>query len=460
MDGTDTSTNNSGILTVADRSGNNNKTKSASAAGSPKQIDGKIGQGLSFYAASDYLSAGYLSSINGATGLTVSIWMRTPTTTKMTTEWHIIDMSSCSGLGNDAFELYAGATPGKVHFTAAVGASGASVAAEDSTNRLDDGSWHHLLGRYNGSRVQLFVDGVSQGPGGAGSNPVSDPGDSLEIGGRCNGNVFYGWNGDVDDARIYTRALSDDEIKRLYKIGSTLKQGVTSNSNGINDGLIAYWTLDGNKTSINNSGIISAIDSTTNANSATYSDATAPVAVPGKFGQALSFDGVDDILNAGSRASIDNISTATWTFWAKRTGSALGTFMYKSDNNTSAGWWIETRTSTSIGFVEVEGGSDGRRAISGLPGVGEWFHVAVTWTGGSTFSTMHLYLNGVEGTDSSTSNGSGGHTTDAAETLYIGSSNGGGGPAGNFFPGVLDDIRIYNRILSPDEIKRLYTMGR
>jgi hypothetical protein len=30
----------------------------------------------------------------------------------------------------------------------------------------------------------------------------------------------------------------------------------------------------------------------------------------------------------------------------------------------------------------------------------------------------------------------------------------------NSFHGTLDDIRVYNRALSPDEIKRLYNMGR
>ncbi|HXK31646.1 MAG TPA: LamG-like jellyroll fold domain-containing protein [Candidatus Paceibacterota bacterium] len=30
----------------------------------------------------------------------------------------------------------------------------------------------------------------------------------------------------------------------------------------------------------------------------------------------------------------------------------------------------------------------------------------------------------------------------------------------NFFDGSIDDVRIYNRALSPEEVKRLYNMGR
>jgi hypothetical protein len=33
-------------------------------------------------------------------------------------------------------------------------------------------------------------------------------------------------------------------------------------------------------------------------------------------------------------------------------------------------------------------------------------------------------------------------------------------PGNQFIRGVCDDIRVYNRVLSPDEIKRLYNMGR
>lgn len=32
--------------------------------------------------------------------------------------------------------------------------------------------------------------------------------------------------------------------------------------------------------------------------------------------------------------------------------------------------------------------------------------------------------------------------------------------AGFYFNGLIDDVRIYNRVLSADEIKRLYNMGR
>ena len=41
-------------------------------------------------------------------------------------------------------------------------------------------------------------------------------------------------------------------------------------------------------------------------------------------------------------------------------------------------------------------------------------------------------------------------------TIGILSSNKSSDP----FPGLIDDVRIYNRALSPDEVKRLYNMGR
>jgi len=54
--------------------------------------------------------------------------------------------------------------------------------------------------------------------------------------------------------------------------------------------------------------------------------------------------------------------------------------------------------------------------------------------------------------------------TDAAGTINYGAGGvalGRDGDASSLYDkGLIDDVRIYNRILSPDEIKRLYNMGR
>jgi hypothetical protein len=80
-----------------------------------------------------------------------------------------------------------------------------------------DGQWHHVVGTFDGARVRLYVDGQQVGNG----NPVP-PGftigynlpttDTLNIG-SARGGSFYHFIGDIDEVKIYNRALSHNEVQ-------------------------------------------------------------------------------------------------------------------------------------------------------------------------------------------------------------------------------------------------------
>ena len=57
---------------------------------------------------------------------------------------------------------------------------------------------------------------------------------------------------------------------------------------------------------------------------------------------------------------------------------------------------------------------------------------------------------------------SGSVTSDAGDGIAIGQASAGNtfDTSANYSNAKIDDVRIYNRALTPDEIKRLYTMGR
>lgn len=80
--------------------------------------------------------------------------------------------------------------------------------------------------------------------------------------------------------------------------------------------------------------------------------------------------------------------------------------------------------------------------------VNAWTHVAGTWDG----ATIRLYVNGaLVGSTAGT-----GATYDSgAGAVNIGCQS-GDSPAGNFFLGALDDLRIYDRVLSPAHVFLLY----
>lgn len=115
--------------------------------------------------------------------------------------------------------------------------------------------------------------------------------------------------GAIDDFRIYDRTLSATEIQRLNGLGNTMRINKTlTTASELKDGLIAHWTLDGtdlkstvtDRSGQGNHGSIQGQSSTTTA--------------PGRIGQGLKLDGVDDYLE------LPATSSTTIAFWAKEDG--------------------------------------------------------------------------------------------------------------------------------------------
>lgn len=98
-------------------------------------------------------------------------------------------------------------------------------ASPDAGTGIWDGSWHHVAGTFDGSAVRLYVDGVEVGSG----NPTS-----LSIGyglptnegfyiGDYRGTCDSPFKGAIDEVSIYSRALSDSEIRAVFNTGSAGK---------------------------------------------------------------------------------------------------------------------------------------------------------------------------------------------------------------------------------------------
>lgn len=88
-----------------------------------------------------------------------------------------------------------------------------------STSRVDDGKFHHVAGvrRSDGTR-QIYVDGVSQNTR-VETNWITDNTNALYIG-DADGTDQELFNGLIDEAQVFNRALSDSEIKAIYNAGS------------------------------------------------------------------------------------------------------------------------------------------------------------------------------------------------------------------------------------------------
>jgi len=80
---------------------------------------------------------------------------------------------------------------------------------------VDDGKWHHLVGVHDGVKVSLYVDGILVDIETRGGNAV--PYSDLVYVGVDEPHSKDQWNGLIDDVRIYSYALSPEEVKMLYE---------------------------------------------------------------------------------------------------------------------------------------------------------------------------------------------------------------------------------------------------
>ncbi len=219
----------------------------------------------------------------------------------------------------------------------------------------------------------------------------------------------------------------------------------TPNPHTWNSGLVGFWNFNG--------GYITGLASTAVDASGEGNDGTISGAVPtaGVVGQALSFDGIDDYVDAGNDASLNitgAITVEAWIYWKEYTANSVilskfsQTYIlgYQPSDDGKLYWHIYT---------------DAWVILSVSVPKNEWHHLVGTYDKNLGSNQMKIYLDG-ELIDDATQTGS--IDTQVGNLgigiYYIGK------PSPLYFNGSIDEVRIYNRALSADEIKEHYSLSR
>ena len=194
------------------------------------------------------------------------------------------------------------------------------------------------------------------------------------------------------------------------------------------------------------------------------SRASSPVS--GVSGQALKFDGADGKIDVTHAASIDNLSAMTISAWvnAKSMGESSSGYIISKENNGDGGWLL-TLYSTGLYFrVWYDDGTMAHslQAYSAentftSADFNQWHHIIVTWDGTNLASGVKFYKDNILLSHyvGAETNGVNSRISDSTYNINIGNNYW----QSRTFDGSIDDVRVYSRALSSDEVGDLYRLG-
>lgn len=472
--------------TANDAAGTNNGT----LTGGPAWVAGQSGKALDFDGVDDFVS--YPANIEFDNGdFTIAGWFKRNGTESGPESGNFAifaQRTEATGNGNPVVALF-GRSGGTGFPAVQIRDNAGAAVTLAGVSAVDDGVWNHVAAVKTGIDIKLYVNGALNSTASHSLSGDFDAGATLRLIGKNRyGTVDQSFsNGLIDDVRVYKRALSDADMASLYNNTAGLYPGcknpdadegvirfepaskvivmcdgrdwiqVGESSTGgspdigmlVTNGLVGYWKLD-------QTGGTSAPGTPGSAGTLTNMNAGAAW-IGGKFGKALAFDGIDDIVVIPHFEAInfdtnDNFTISAWVEIpsAPQPNTVVGQNSILEKWNGGASYPFVLRYSQAgktVHFARYNGSaSSGVHSPVLEP---DRLHHLVFIKDGADIS---LYVNGshaAEAPDLTTGSTKNNHP------LWLGARN-------NLynFKGKIDDLRIYNRALTVEEIHQLfYAMG-
>lgn len=460
-------------------SGNTGSTLDGPITNANWTNDGKFNKGLAFNGTDALVDFGIgtiANRLNGASGLTLSTWMKADAYPGGSSRARMISLHVGDGSSGALLSVYGS---GQVE---AAGRSGTGDSLQTATYTLPDStSWHHVIGifDYPNDQIRIHVDGKL-----VTTQSVTFGNSVFTIGTLTTAHDSFGafkttsegdyFDGTLDMTKIYNFALTNEQIMTEYNQGKSAVMGSSgTNSSGVADNSaartycppgntegrcgsgdpspIAHWDLNENTGSV-------VYDKTGNGN--TSSAFTGNVSwITGKLSGGLKFNGNNDVVRIPETASTTDLGNAdsyTVSAWVKTTDATAGTddIVAKHGSNTGAAPLRIYLTSTARvpGFV-IRDASTGRD-VTGTAGVndGRWHHIVGVRDVAN--DAVYLYVDGLlVDSDSDNTTGS------LANDHDISFGNGRNGYGADPYNGDIDAVSIYNYVRTPAQVAWDYNQG-
>ena len=406
-------------------------------------VPGINGNAMSFDGTNDYIAIQQLNynTVGEIDAVTVCSWFNTTfnTGSSFTSNWAFADFDR-----SEYYNFFIRGDTGVLGFSSTDSAG--TIDDFDSITSVNDGNWHFACAVYDGTDKIIYIDGnednrkvnahtgLNLGTGNTRFGFMGDGSEASTFNGSRN-NIYY--QGLLDEVKIYDTALTGNEILDLF------------NEFSQDPNLIASYSFEGN-----------ANDGTGNGNDGTISGATF---VSGINGNGMSFDGVNDFiaiqqLNYNTVGAINALTVCTWFNTTFNTGTSYSSNWAFADFDRSEYYNFYIRGDTGVlGFSSTDSGGtiDDFDSITSVND-GNWHFACAVYDG----TDKIIYIDGNEdnrkvnahaGLNLGTGNTRFGFMGDGSEaSTFNGSRN------NIYYQGLLDEVKIYDRVLTASEIQSLF----
>lgn len=354
-------------------------------------------------------------------------------------------------------------------------------AAPSNVSALSTNTWYHLTGVFDGSTCKMSVNGtITDTKTSLGTTIYSSSANLIK--GGSGGEPFGGTNkylkGKLDETKLYSIALTSDQIKtELNQDNSSVMGALSTASDGTtpSNSTDRSFCVPGDTSTCNppilyykfdeKSGT-TTYDASGNGNDGTLVTGinTYPLWQSGKFGSGLKFAGASDKgrINAGSKSSIDNLASNSFTFETWFKNSIMDNYPeFAIKGNGTAGWEVLANFQNANRIetgVYCDGGTNAYSLPADNPFLpmtdNKWHHLTFSYNN-ATDRKIKIYIDALEVAYNTQTACTGNVISDSNDDLLIGSYT----TNSTTFAGLLDDVRIYNYVRTPAQVAWDYNNG-